>query len=250
MGAVSVVFITGAAGGVGRAIARRFAGDGYAVAVAGRAQGPLDELARDLARAGAATATALCDVTDAGQVRRAVADAERQLGPLDVLVNNAGASDSAPFVSMDDGLWERMLAVNLTGTYHVMRAVAPGMFARGRGRIINIASSAGKVGFAYTAAYAAAKHGVLGLTRSVAIEAAPHAVTVNAICPGWIDTPMTDTAIARIVEKTGRSPEEARGALERMNPQGRLIQPEEVAALAAFLASPDALGINGQALDL
>jgi NAD(P)-dependent dehydrogenase (short-subunit alcohol dehydrogenase family) len=245
-----VVFITGAAGGVGRAIARRFAADGYAMAMAGRAQGPLDELARDLGRTGASTATALCDVTDAGQVQRAVADAERQLGPLDVLVNNAGASDSAPFASMDDGLWERMLAVNLTGTYHVMRAVAPGMFARGRGRIINIASSAGKQGFAYTAAYAAAKHGVLGLTRSVAIEAAPHGVTVNAICPGWIDTPMTDTSIARIVEKTGRSPEEVRRALERMNPQGRLIQPEEVAALAAFLASPDAQGINGQSLDL
>jgi NAD(P)-dependent dehydrogenase (short-subunit alcohol dehydrogenase family) len=250
MGAVPVVFITGAAGGVGRAIGRRFAADGYAVAAAGRAQGPLDELARDLARTGAHTATVLCDVTDAGQVQGAVADAERQLGPLDVLVNNAGASDSAPFVSTDDGLWERMLAVNLTGTYHVMRAVAPGMFARGRGRMINIASSAGKVGFAYTAAYAAAKHGVLGLTRSVAIEAAPHGVTVNAICPGWIDTPMTDTSIARIVEKTGRNPEEARRALERMNPQGRLIQPEEVAALAAFLAGPDAHGINGQAFDL
>jgi NAD(P)-dependent dehydrogenase (short-subunit alcohol dehydrogenase family) len=244
------VFITGAAGGVGRALARRFAADGYAVAVAGRTPGPLDELVRDLARTGASTATVLCDVTDAAQVRRAVADAEQQLGPIDVLVNNAGASDSAPFVSMDDDLWERMLAVNLTGTYHVMRAVVPGMFARGGGRIINIASTAGKRGFAYTAAYVAAKHGVLGLTRAVAIEAAPHGVTVNAICPGWIDTPMTDTSIARIVHKTGRSQEEARRALERMNPQGRLIEPEEVAALAAFLASPEAHGINGHAIDL
>jgi NAD(P)-dependent dehydrogenase (short-subunit alcohol dehydrogenase family) len=248
MAAVPVVFITGAAGGVGRAIAGRFAADGYAVALTGRAQAPLDELARALAPA--QTAIVLCDVTDAGQVQRAVADAEQRLGPIDVLVNNAGAADSAPFASMDDGLWERMLAANLTGTYHVMRAVIPGMFGRGRGRVINIASSAGKRGFAYTAAYVAAKHGVLGLTRAVAIEAAAHGVTVNAICPGWIDTPMTDASIARIVEKTGRSPAEARRTLERMNPQGRLIQPGEVVALAALLASPDAQWINGQAIDL
>jgi NAD(P)-dependent dehydrogenase (short-subunit alcohol dehydrogenase family) len=247
---IPVVFITGAAGGVGRAIAGRFAAHGYAIAVAGRSEGPLRQLTDELAATGGRAAMVLCDVTDAGQVQRAAADAEQQLGPIDVLVNNAGASDSAPFASMDDGLWERMLAVNLTGTYRMMRAVVPGMFARGRGRVINIASTAGKRGFAYTAAYVAAKHGVLGLTRAVALEAAPHGVTVNAICPGWIDTPMTDTTIARIVEKTGRSPDEARQALERMNPQGRLIQPEEVAALAVFLASADAHGMNGQALDL
>jgi NAD(P)-dependent dehydrogenase (short-subunit alcohol dehydrogenase family) len=245
-----VVFITGAGRGVGCAIARRFAAGGYGVAAAGRALAPLEELARDLVRAGVPTAIVPCDVTDAGQVQRAVADAERQLGPIDVLVNNAGASDSAPFASMDDELWDRMLAVNLTGAYRVMRAVVPGMFERDRGRVINIASSAGKRGFPYTAAYVAAKHGLVGLTRAVAIEAAPHGVTVNAVCPGWIDTPMTETSITRIVEKTGRTAAEARRALERMNPQGRLIQPEEVAALALFLASPDAHGINGQALDL
>jgi 3-hydroxybutyrate dehydrogenase len=147
---------------------------------------------------------------------------------------------------MDDELWERMLSVNLTGTYHCMRAIIPGMFERRRGRVINIASVAAKVGFPYTAAYVAAKHGVLGLTRAVAIEAAGKGVTVNAICPGWIDTDMTDRSISRIAAKTGRGVEDARRLLAAMNPQGRLIHPDEVAAIAAFLASPDAAGINGQ----
>ena len=188
----------------------------------------------------------VCDVTRREQVHAAAAEAERQLGPIDVLVNNAGASDSAPFASMDDELWERMLAVNLTGTYHCMRAVIPGMFERRRGRVINIASVAAKVGFPYTAAYVAAKHGVLGLTRAVAIEAAGKGVTVNAICPGWLDTEMTDRSAARIAAKTGQTVEDARRVLEAMNPQRRLIHPDEVAAIAAFLASPEAAGINGQ----
>ncbi len=139
-----------------------------------------------------------------------------------------------------------MLAVNLTGTYNCMRAVVPSMFKRGRGRVINIASVAAKVGFAYTSAYVASKHGVLGLTRAVAIEAATRGVTVNAICPGWMNTDMTSRSIERIVEKTGKSAEDARRALERMNPQQRLIEPEEVADIAAFLASAEAAGINGQ----
>jgi NAD(P)-dependent dehydrogenase (short-subunit alcohol dehydrogenase family) len=181
-------------------------------------------------------------------VTEAIASVERALGPIDVLVNNAGIADSVPFAAMDDAMWERMLAVNLTGTYYCMRVVLPGMFDRRRGRVINIASVAGRTGFAYTAAYCASKHGVLGLTRAVAIEAAGKGVTVNAICPGWVDTDMTRESVARIVRKTGRSEADARSAIERMSPQNRLIQPEEVAALAVFLASPDAYGINGQAL--
>ena len=172
------------------------------------------------------------------------------LGPIDVLVNNAGVSESAPFATMDDEIWERTLAVNLTGTYHCMRAVIPGMLARRRGRIINIASTAARVGYPYTAAYVASKHGVLGLTRAVALEAHGKGVTVNAICPGWIDTDMTGRAIERIVAKTGRTPEEARAVIEQMNPSGRLIHPDEVAAVAAYLASADAAGINGQDLDV
>jgi NAD(P)-dependent dehydrogenase (short-subunit alcohol dehydrogenase family) len=239
------VLVTGAGRGSGRAIAARFARDGFAVALVGRGAAALTDVAGELASATEAFPLA-CDVTDRDAVRRAVAQVEQRLGPIDVLVNNAGESASAPFASMDDGLWDRMLGINLTGTYNCMRAVVPSMFERRQGRVINIASVAARIGFAYTAAYVASKHGVLGLTRAVAIEAATRGVTVNAICPGWMNTDMTIRSIERIVEKTGRSLEEARRTLERMNPQQRLIEPEEVAAIAAFLASPEAAGINGQ----
>lgn len=244
------VFVTGAGSGVGRAIALRFAADGHQVSVAGRTRSTLEETAALISASGGVAHDFVCDVASRTQVDDAVKAAQEQLGPIDVLVNNAGISESAPFASMDDDLWERTMAVNLDGTYHCMRAVVPGMFARRSGRIINIASSAGKIGYPYTAAYVASKHGVLGLTRSVAMEAAPRGVTVNAICPGWIATEMTTRSMTRIVARTGKSETEARRILEAMNPQGRLIEPEEVAAVAAFLASPDGGGTNGEAIDL
>ena len=243
-----VVFVTGAGRGVGRAIALRFASAGYAVGVAGRSDDAIRAVADEIGAAGSEAFAVRCDVTHKQSVVDAIAEVNRRLGPTDVLVNNAGVADSAPFAAMDDALWERMLAVNLTGTYYCMRAVLPGMFERRRGRVINIASVAGRTGFAYTAAYCASKHGVVGLTRAVALEAAGKGVTVNAICPGWVDTDMTRESVARIVKKTGRSAADAKSAIEQMNPQNRLIQPEEVAALAVFLAGPDAHGINGQAL--
>lgn len=242
--------VTGAGGGVGRAIALRLARDGYAVTLAGRTLFTLQGTAAAIADSGGTARHLVCDVASREQVDRAVDTAERERGPIDVLVNNAGVSESAPFVSMDDGVWERTLAINLNGTYHCMRAVAPGMFSRRSGRIINIASSAGKVGYPYTAAYVASKHGVLGLTRSVALEAASKGVTVNAICPGWIASDMTDRSIARIAAQTGKTVEAARLVIEGMNPQGRLIRPEEVAEVAAFLASPDGAGTNGEAIDI
>jgi NAD(P)-dependent dehydrogenase (short-subunit alcohol dehydrogenase family) len=245
-----VVFITGAGRGLGRALALRFARDGYSVAASGRSEGPLGMLVREIVESGGTAAPFACDVTDRRSVVTAVSSSESTFGPIDVLVNNAGAAASAPFVSMNDELWDEMMSVNLTGTYLCMRAVLPGMFERRRGRVINIASTAGKTGFMYTSAYCAAKHAVVGLTRSVALEAAKRGVTVNAICPGWLNTDMTDDSIARIVARTGRTQDEARGMLEQMNPQGRLIEPEEVAALAAYLASADAAGINGQALNV
>jgi NAD(P)-dependent dehydrogenase (short-subunit alcohol dehydrogenase family) len=235
---------------VGRAIALRFAMDGYTVAAAGRSEGPLRAVCDEIASLGREAVPLVCDVTSRDQVHAAASRSQRQLGPIDVLVNNAGVSDSAPFAAMDDELWDRMLSVNLTGTYNCMRAIVPGMFERRYGRVINIASVAAKVGFPYTAAYVASKHGVLGLTRAVALEAAARGVTVNAICPGWLDTGMTDRSIARIAAKTGQSIDEARTVLEAMNPQGRLIQPDEVASVAAFLASPEAHGINGQGIDV
>ena len=245
-----VVFVTGAGRGVGRAIARRFARDGYAVALTGRSHVHLRDTASDILASGAEALALTCDVTERGDVARAVALAEQRLGPIDVLVNNAGIAESAPFVSMEDESWDRTVTVNLTGTYNCMRAIVPGMLERRYGRVINIASTAARMGFPYTAAYVASKHGVLGLTRAVALEAKGRGVTVNAICPGWIDTEMTRQSIARIVERAGRTTEEARGILEQMNPQGRLIDPEEVAAVAAYLASPAADAVNGQDLDV
>jgi 3-hydroxybutyrate dehydrogenase len=246
----TVVFITGAGRGIGRAIATRFAGTGYAVALAARSHPQLLDVADEIRAVGGHSRVLVCDVTNRSSVQSAVAEAERELGAIDVLVNNAGGADSAPFAAMSDEMWERILAVNLTGTYHCMRAVIPSMFERRRGRVINIASIAGLTGFSYTAAYCAAKHGVVGLTRAVAHEAASKGVTVNAICPGWVDTDMTRASIERISRTTGRSTESARTALERMSPQGRLITADEVAAVAIFLAGPDAHGINGQTLSV
>ena len=244
------VFVTGAGTGVGRAIALRFARDSYSVSVVGRTSASLQETVELVTASGRMARPFVCDVASRQLVQRTVDAAERELGPIDVLVNNAGVAESAPFASMDDEVWERTLAINLNGTYHCMRAVVPGMFARRKGRIINIASSAGKVGYPYTAAYVASKHGVLGLTRSVALEAAAKGVTVNAICPGWIASDMTARSVARIVARTGKTGEAARQLLEEMNPQGRLIQPEEVAEVAAFLASADGAGTNGEAIDI
>jgi NAD(P)-dependent dehydrogenase (short-subunit alcohol dehydrogenase family) len=245
-----VVFVTGAGRGVGRAIALRFARDGYAAAVIGRSHWPVAETANGIIASGGEALALTCDVSVRADVGRAVALTEQRLGPIDVLVNNAGIAESAPFVSMDDDVWDRTLAVNLTAAYNCMRAVVPGMFERHHGRIINIASTAARVAFPYTSAYVASKHGLLGLTRAVALEAQGRGVTVNAICPGWIDTGMTARSIARIVEKTGRTPEDARRVLESMNPKGRLITVDEVADVAAFLASPEAAGINGQDVDI
>ena len=244
------VFVTGAGTGVGRAIALRFARDTYSVSVVGRTLASLEETVALVTASGGVARPFVCDVASRQLVQRTVDAAERELGPIDVLVNNAGVAESAPFASMDDEVWERTLAINLNGTYHCMRAIVPGMFSRRNGRIINIASSAGKVGYPYTAAYVASKHGVLGLTRSVALEALSRGVTVNAICPGWIASDMTARSVARIVARTGKTGEAARQLLAEMNPQGRLIQPEEVAEVAAFLASADGAGTNGEAIDI
>jgi 3-hydroxybutyrate dehydrogenase len=245
-----VALVTGGGRGIGRAIALALARDGLDVAVVGRSQAPLDAVAKEIAGTGRRSFAAVCDVVSARDVDAAVAAVRGRLGSIDVLVNNAGIAESAPLTKLDEAHWDRTIAVNLKGTYLCTRAVVDEMIGRGSGRIINVASIAGRVGFAYTSAYCASKHAVLGFTRAIALELARKGVTVNAICPGWVETEMTASTIDRIVKTTGRSAEEARRTLEAMSPQQRLIRPEEVAAVAVFLAGDAASGITGQAIDV
>ncbi|MFN8059764.1 MAG: SDR family NAD(P)-dependent oxidoreductase [Vicinamibacterales bacterium] len=245
-----VVFITGGGRGIGRAVALAMAGAGARVAVAARTEVQVEAVAAEVRALGVDALALACDVTSADAVGRAVGRTLEALGPVDVLVNNAGIAESALLTRTDDALWARTIGVNLTGTFFCMRAVLPSMIARGFGRIVNVASIAAKVGFPYTAAYCASKHGVLGLTRAAALEVATKGITVNAVCPGWVETDMTADSIARIVEKTGRPAADARLSLERMSPQHRLIQPEEVAHIVLMLASDAAHGITGQAINV
>ncbi len=243
--------VTGATQGIGRSIALALAAAGADVAVNARSASALDALQAEIIGAGRRSLALPCDVTDADavaqQLARSLLDA---WAGLDILVNNAGSAGSARFLDHPDDLWQRMLAINLTSVYNVTKACVPGMIAQRYGRIITVASIAGKVGGKYIAAYTAAKHGVIGLTRALAVELNPYAITVNAICPGYVDTPMTEASVANIVARTGMSAEEARQALERMSPQNRLIAPEEVASLAVFLALDTSRGVTGQAINV
>ena len=243
--------VTGASRGIGRAIAIALAKAGADVAVAARSVGELAELKGEIERMGRRAMAIACDVTDSQQVGvRLAGGVLGGWGGVDILVNNAGASGSAKFVEHPDELWHRMLAINLTSAYYVSKTFVPGMVERKAGRIIMIASIAARVGGKYIAAYTAAKHGLLGLTRALAVELNPSGITVNAICPGYIETPMTEGNIANMVRLTGRAPEQIRHALEQMSPQNRLIQPDEVARVAVFLAQDAAASITGQAINV
>lgn len=245
-----VALVTGGSKGIGRAIALAFAEAGADVAVAARGVPELERLVGEIEARGVRGLAVRCDVTDPDQVAAMVMTTAEGLGPVEILVNNAGLAESHKFLGHPDDLWHRSLAVNLTGTYYVCKAAAPQMVERRRGRIINIASVASKVGGRYVAAYTAAKHGVLGLTRALAIELVPYGITVNAICPGYVDTPMTQASVENIARRTGRSEDEARRYLESTSPQNRLIEPEEVAAVARMLASEAARGVTGQAINV
>jgi NAD(P)-dependent dehydrogenase (short-subunit alcohol dehydrogenase family) len=247
-----LALVTGGGRGIGRAVAFALAREGAAVALVARTASEVGSAASEIeSECGVETMHAACDVSDAAAVGRAFASLAERFGRgCDILVNNAGVAESAPLLKTDDGMWQRHLAVNLSGTFYCTRAALPRMIERGWGRVINVASIAGKTGAPYIAAYAASKHGVLGLTRSVALEVAAKGVTVNAICPGYVDTDMTTRALANIEAKTGRPAAETLEAIKRMSPQGRLVTPEEVAALALLLASDEGRGINGQAINV
>ena len=245
-----VALVTGGSKGIGRAVALALAGAGADVAICARKMAELEPVAEEVRALGRRSFAAACDVTHAEQVSRLPAAIAEALGPVDILVNNAGASESHKFVGHPDELWARMLEINLTGVYRVCKAVVPGMIERKRGRIITIASISSKVGARYVAAYTASKHGVLGLMRALAVELNSFNITVNCICPGYVDTPMTDANVANMAVRTGKPEAEIRKVIASGNPQGRLIAPEEVAVVAVMLAGEAARSITGQAINV
>jgi len=238
--------ITGAGGGIGAATADALSAQGARLTLIGR---DLEKLRRTAASIdGAFCATA--DVSDAGQVRRALDQARERHGPIDILVNNAGVAPSAPFLKVDDAQWRRTLAVNLDGPFFCARDALPDMLAAGWGRIVNVASTAGLKGYAYVAAYCASKHALVGLTRALAQEVARRGVTVNAVCPGFTDTEITEQSISQIVDTTALDAEQARAALTAHNPQARLIAPAEAAAAIAWLCTQGASAVNGATISV
>lgn len=241
--------VTGGGRGIGAAVALALARLGARITLMGRDAATLERHAAVLrAEADADVATATCDVTEEASVEEAFALARGRFGHPSVLVNNAGQAEGASFADTSRALWDRMLAVNLTGPYLCTRQVLPAMLAAGTGRIVNVASTAALRGYSHTAAYTAAKHGVLGLTRALAVEMARHGVTVNAVCPGYTDTDMTRRTVERLAAARGVTEEEALAMLVRVNPRGVLVRPEEVAAAVAWLCSPEAASVTGQAI--
>ena len=242
--------VTGAGRGIGRSIALALAEAGADVAVTARTATDLETLVAQISAMGRKSLLTPCDVTNPEQVQSMAQTFIDGLGGVDILVNNAGNAGSHKFLNHPDELWHRMLAINLTSVYYVSKAFVPTLINQHSGRIINIASIASRVGGSYIAAYTAAKHGVLGLTRALATELLPYNITVNAICPGYVDTPMTDSSVANISSRTGMPEAKAREVLAKTSPQNRLIEPEEVAAIALFLAQDATRGITGQAFNI
>jgi NAD(P)-dependent dehydrogenase (short-subunit alcohol dehydrogenase family) len=234
-----LALVTGGSRGIGAAIARALAAAGARVVVCGRTKADLDAVAREIG----GIALRL-DLTDRAHTDEVIAS----IGHVDVLVNNAGVAESAALDRTSDELWDRLLELDVTAPFRVTRALVPSMITAKWGRVINIASNAGISGYGYSTAYCAAKHAMVGMTRALAVDLARTGVTINALCPGWVETQMADEAVTRIAAKTGRSAEEARTQLAAMSPQRRMITPEEVAHAALMLCGEGARGIHGQTL--
>lgn len=236
--------VTGGSRGIGLAVAKRLIGEGATVTIHGRNAVRLEQAAKTIGAQGFVSA----DVADRKALLAAFAEAEEAHGGISILVNNAGAAESAPFLKAAPEQFSRMLAVNLESVVTACHAVLPGMIAAGAGRIVNIASTAGLKGYRYVSAYVAAKHAVVGLTKSLALETADKGITVNAICPGFADTDLLRESVARLVEKTGRPESEVIAEMVKDNPQKRLIDPEEIAEAVVWLSSEAARSVTGQAI--
>lgn len=240
--------VTGGGRGVGAEVARLLAAGGASVLVAARTSSEVEDVATELRQSGANASATTCDVSDPASIDRLAARARETFGRVDILINNAGVATAAPLARTTLDEWNRLFAINATGAFLCMQAFVPGMLERRWGRVVNVASTLALTGYRYTSAYTASKHALLGLTRSVAAETAAHGVTVNAVCPSYLATRMTEETLARVTAKTGRSREEALDAIIGQNPQKRLIEPQEVAATVVYLCSEAAGSINGAAL--
>jgi NAD(P)-dependent dehydrogenase (short-subunit alcohol dehydrogenase family) len=240
--------VTGGGRGVGAAIARRLAASGASILVAARTTREVEQVASELRGTGADVRAVTCDVSDPRSITDLAGRARETLGAVDILVNNAGIAMAAPLARTTLEDWNAMMTVNATGAFLCMQAFVPDMMERGWGRVVNVASSVGLTGDRYICAYSASKHALVGLTRSVAAEAGGRGVTVNAVCPSYLATEMTEQTLARITATTGRSRDQALQAILSRNPQKRLIEADEVAAAVAYLCSEDARSVNGAAL--
>lgn len=245
-----IALVTGASRGIGRAVALEFARAGADVALTARSRADLESLALEIRALGRRALPIVCDVLEFSSLENAVSRVESELGSIDILINNAGITQGVKFTDQTYELWQRVQRVNVDAAMRLTQLTIDGMVSRKWGRVINIASIAAKTGLRYSAAYNASKHALLGLTRSLALDYATKGVTVNAVCPGWVATEMVEDTVKNIVQKTGRSHEEAVASLVKDIPQQQMVQPDEVAALVLFLASDHARAITGQGLNI